>query len=83
VTLCVSFREGEKGRRMTRSDQERLAKDISAHQGQWVLVRGSRVVAASSSIREAVNSLPPAERKKVRAQFCPRDDYSGASFSAL
>ncbi len=66
---------------MTR--QQKLAREISKHKGQWVLVKGSKVVAASPSIKKAINSLPPDERKQVRAQFCPTEDYSGASFSAL
>ncbi len=68
---------------MTKRQAERLAKQISEHQGQWVLVKGDHVVAASPSIKKAINSLPPAERKKVHAQYCPKEDYSGVSFSAL
>jgi hypothetical protein len=63
--------------------RERLAHDISRHKGEWVLVKDAKVVAASPSIRKAINSLPKAERSQVTAQFCPTEDYSGASFSAL
>jgi hypothetical protein len=63
--------------------RERLAHDISMHKGEWVLVKGTQIVAASPSIKTAINSLPKAERGKVTAQFCPTEDYSGASFSAL
>jgi hypothetical protein len=63
--------------------QEKLAQEISQHKGQWVLVKGNRVVAASASIKEAINSLPKADRKKVTAQYCPPKDYSGVSFSAF
>ena len=68
---------------MTKQQREQLAQEISKHKGQWVLVKGTRVVAASRSIKKAINSLPPAERRKVTAQFCPREDYSGTSFAAL
>lgn len=71
----------EGGASMTQ--QEKLAREISLHKGQWVLVKGNKVVAASSSIKEAINSLPKADRKKVTAQYCPPQDYSGVSFSAF
>ena len=63
--------------------QEKLAHEISQHKGEWVLVKGNKVVAASVSIKDAINSLPKAERKKVTAQYCPPQDYSGVSFSAF
>ena len=66
---------------MTR--EQKLALEISQHKGQWVLVKGYKVVAASASIKEAINSLPKADRKKVTAQYCPPQDYSGVSFSAF
>jgi hypothetical protein len=66
---------------MTR--QERLAQEISKHKGEWVLVEGTRIVAADPSIKKAINSLRPAQRRRVTAQFCPTEDYSGTSFSAL
>jgi hypothetical protein len=72
---------GERIAAMT--EQQRLARDISKHKGEWVLVKDARVVAASSSIKQAINSLPKAERSQVTAQFCPTKDYTGSSFSAL
>ena len=68
---------------MTRRQQERLALAISQHKGQWVLVKGNEVVAGATSIKDAINSLPKAERRRVRAQYCPTEDYAGVSFSAL
>jgi hypothetical protein len=66
---------------MTR--QQRLARDISKHRGEWVLVKDDRVVAASPSIKTAIRSLPKADRSKVTAQFCPTEDYAGTIFSPL
>jgi hypothetical protein len=72
---------GERVLAMTK--QQRLAREISKHKGEWVLVKDARVVAASPSIKKAINSLPKADRSKVTAQFCPNEDYTGSSFSAL
>lgn len=67
---------------MTSSQAQRFAQEISQYKGQWILVEDSRVVAASPSIKKAINSLKPAQRRKVVAQYVPEEDCSGAIFSA-
>jgi hypothetical protein len=68
---------------MTHTQSERLAREISEHKGEWVLVRGTRVVAAAPSIKTAISQIPKKDRARVRAQFCPEEDLLGSSFSAF
>lgn len=68
---------------MTPSQTERLAREISKHKGQWVIVKGTQVIASSPSIKQAIDRVPREDRRHVRAQFCPTEDHSGSSFSAF
>lgn len=65
---------------MTPAEQKRLAREIAEHPGEWVLVKGSRVMAANRDLRVALRSLPEEERTRVTAMFCPREDYVGTVY---
>ncbi len=68
---------------MTRRQAQALAREMRKHRGEWVLVSGAKIVAASPSIKDAINSIPEADRSKVRAQYCPRGDFSDTTYSAI
>lgn len=68
---------------MTRQQGERLANEMSKYRGEWILIKDAHVVAHAPTITEAKAQIAAADRSQVRAQFCPRQDFAGTTYTAI
>jgi hypothetical protein len=60
--------------------RERLARDISEHKGQWVVIKGTQIVAADKDYKRAVAKVPEKDRGKVYTQYSSEENFSNTVF---
>jgi hypothetical protein len=65
---------------MTRPQAEHLAREISNHKGEWVVIKGTHVIAADKDYRRAVSQVPKKDRDKVYTQYSSEENFSNTVF---
>ncbi len=68
---------------MTKSQAERLAHEVSKHKGEYVLVRGTSIVAHDKNLKAAMRKVRAEDRKDLHVRFCPSKDFTDSTFSAF
>jgi len=68
---------------MTKRQAVQVADAVSRYKGEYVLFRGTSVVAHHSDLHAAMNSVRPAERKGLTVRYAPERDFTNSTFSSL
>lgn len=68
---------------MTRKEAERLAHAISQFEGEYVLTRGTLIVAHDRDLAKAMRSVKRSERKGLHVSFASTRDFTNTTFSSF